>query len=111
MTKAVIVACSDFGRIRVHVVTGGPVVAGRAVGIAAPVGLHVGAILSWYPVTCTWAIAATIEAANNAIAISVFTFGYSFFWLMFWTHQEHKKTADLHQAAESSVEISRSGDH
>ena len=30
---------------------------------------------------------------------------FSFFWLMFWTHQEHKKTADLHQAAESSVEI------
>ena len=50
-------------------------------------------------------MAPTIDAANNAIAISVFTFGFSFFWLMFWTHQEHKKTADLHQAAESSVEI------
>jgi hypothetical protein len=46
-------------------------------------------------------MAPTIDAANNAIAISVFTFGFSFFWLMFWTHQEHKKTADLHQAAES----------
>ena len=50
-------------------------------------------------------MAPTIDAANNAIAINVFTFGFSFFWLMFWTHQEHKKTADLHQAAESSVEI------
>ncbi len=50
-------------------------------------------------------MAPTIDAANNAIAISVFTFGFSFFWLMFWAHQEHKKTADLHQAAESSVEI------
>ena len=47
-----------------------------------------------------------IDAANNASAISVFTFGFSFFWLMFWvTHQENKKSADLHQAAESSVEI------
>ena len=54
--------------------------------------------------------APTIDAANNAIAISVFTFGFSFFWLMFWvTHQENKKTADLHQAADSSVEIFRSG--
>src|SRR5258705_11487449 len=50
-------------------------------------------------------MAPTIDAANNAIAISVFTFGFSFLWLMFWTHQKHKKTADLHQAAESSVEI------
>jgi hypothetical protein len=50
--------------------------------------------------------APTIDAANNASAISVFTFGFSFFWLMFWvTHQENKKTADLHQAAEASVEI------
>jgi hypothetical protein len=50
-------------------------------------------------------MAPAIDAANNAIAMTVFTFGFSFFWLMFWTHQEHKKTADLHQAAESSVEI------
>ena len=50
-------------------------------------------------------MAPTIDAANNAIAISVFTFGSSFFWLMFCTHQEDKKTADLHQAAKSSVEI------
>jgi hypothetical protein len=50
--------------------------------------------------------APTIDAANNASAISVFTFGFSCFWLMFWvTHQENKKTADLHQAAEASVEI------
>ena len=28
-----------------------------------------------------------VDAANNASAISVFTFGFSFFWLMFWvTH-------------------------
>ena len=46
-----------------------------------------------------------IDAASNAIAITVFTFDFSFFRLMFSTHQEHKKTADLHQAAESSVEI------
>ena len=46
VAKAVIVACSNFARIRVRVATGRPVVAGRAVGIAAPVGLHVGAVLS-----------------------------------------------------------------
>ena len=46
VAKAVIVACSNFARIRVRVATGRPVVAGRAVGIAAPVGLHVGTVLS-----------------------------------------------------------------
>ena len=56
---------------------------------------------SWRKCRCPYA-----GPAPAVITMSlVLHFGFSFFWLMFWTHQEHKKTADLHQAAESSVEI------
>jgi hypothetical protein len=68
--------------------------------------LHVGAVRPVVAIHVGLCQAPTIDAANNASAISVFTFGFSFFWLMFWvTHQEDKKTPDLHQAAEASVEI------
>ena len=46
MANAIITARSNLACVRIHVATRGPIVASRVTGRAAPVWLHVGAVLA-----------------------------------------------------------------